>query len=509
MGIPAGLIHPYYYSGGGGEESDWLIVWVMGDSHATKRPSGAYGPTPTSGTVYQWDTSEQELYEISNTDILGGDADNGSVFPQLGIELNLSTGKKIVFVTSGTGGSNYSPRTGDTGDWTDADTLWSTAKDNFDDCVSFMSVTYPDANIEQVAYVILGVNDVRGATALATIQTDIDNFYDRITTAYPSLQIGLVLPGRTEVTTSDNRLSNIRNYLIQAARDYSNVYVACTEAHLWSAGYYLVDNLHLSQDGNDEALAPMMARWYNNSAYSKWARALISSHLDELSSARKTLISNLITALGDDFFELEYAYNFKTTLQSNCYLDLALLGTGFQTNGGFTANSFVTANGTNGYWRTGHIASINNVRASVNDFFDGVKIKTNRTAQGVLAIAFGAAQAAQQTVIGQTASNTVYYRAHDLTTNLNADTKLQDDTFYAVYRNGTTKGLNKNGVSDASAVVSSVAITAVTKYIGCINSNGTAQIFLDADYEYSIGGRFTTVDMAVIYSAFEALVDNW
>lgn len=492
------------------------LIWVIGDSHATKRNVGGPGPTPTDNTVYQWDPALSNLFEITNTDIKqAGSADTGwsSIFPQYGIDRHTDTDRMIVFVTSGIGGSNYSPRTGDTGDWTDADTLWSTASTDYDNALAYLQANYPGSTIYPKVKVILGVNDVRGATALSTIQTDITAFYDRFDTDYPGMEIGIVLPGRSETGVSLARHSSVRSYLINEARTRSNVYISCTEAHYYAAGLYNVDDLHLSEAGNN-ALGSMLARWDRNSSYDEWARAIIASHFTEPSSAQKTLINNFRTTIGDDYFDLEYLHIFKTTDSDDIYNSWILRTACNDVSTGFThtTNSHMTTNGTSSYFLLGHVAPNNNVVATSSDFFDGVKIKTNRSAAGSLRVALGVGNSplTSQIAIGQLATSQVYVRANDVTTTSYAtDTKLQDDTFYAAYRDAGTKGLWKNSASVVSASVAAASGITRNKPVGCLDNDGTFQNYIDADFEYAVGGQKTTVDLAALYSALETLIDGW
>jgi hypothetical protein len=75
---------------------------------------------------------------------------------------------------------------------------------------------------------------------------------------------------------------------------------------------------------------------------------------------------------------------------------------------------------------------------------------------------------------------------------------------------GTTKGLWKNGASVTSTVSAIVSQVVATKPVGCMrNTAGTNSLFIACDFEYSIGGKYSTCDVALIYSELETLLDNW
>lgn len=490
-------------------EEGQQVVWAIGDSHTVKRnPTGsAYGPTPTAGTVYQWDVPNQQLYEVGATDILqtGAGANWGSIYPQMGISYFNATGRKPVFVTGGVGGTNYAPRTGDSGDWSAADTVYSTAKTQLDNCLAYLGLSGP-----KYIYVNCGINDARGDTALATIQTEITNFYNKLHTDYPNAVIIITMPGRFEIgEVTSTRILEIRNYLKTEGQNRGYMHIAASETAMWSAGHYDSDLLHLLQTGNN-IIGEMVGRWLSNYTREKWARSIISCHFDELSSARKTLIENWVNTLGSIYFTTDFFYNQHTTIESNTYFDWAFQWSGFKTGATFTANDCITTNGTSSYWRPAFNTSIA-IHASQNDGYMATKIKTNRSAAGgSTRVALGHAAAGDQRVVGQTSASVIYYRYNDLTTNSPAvGTKLPDDTFVGTGRVGTTKHYFENGVSVHSATQASTSLSDGAIYQGCLNNASVAGNFIDADFEYCIGGALSGSNILTIYNACEALIDAW
>lgn len=491
-------------------EEGQQVVLCIGDSHTVRRgPTGtSYGPTPAAGTVYQWDVPNQQLYEVAATDILqtGASANWGSIWPQTGIEYFNKTGRKPVFVTMGVGGSNYSPRTGDSGDWSTADTLYATAKSECDNCLAFLGLTSP-----KYIFVNLGVNDSRGATALATIQSDIASLYNRLHTDYPHATILQIMMGRNETEVSTARAITIRNYIRDEAEARSYMHIVASETAMWSNSYYDSDNLHLLQTGNN-VIGEMIGRWLDpaNAIYSKWARSIIASHFDALSTTRKGLINQWVSDMGSLYFDLDQFYNLHTTIEANTYFDWTFQYGGFKTSSTFTANDCVTTNGTSSYWRPDYDQT-KTVHATSTDGFAGCKIKTNRSAAGgSTRVAMGRAAAGDQTVLGQTNLSLIYHRFNDLTLTTDADeTKLADDSYYATGRSGTTKILYKNGVNVNQATQAITSQSTGPMYLGALNNAGTAGNFLDADFQYCVSGLLGGVSQLTIYNACEALIDGW
>lgn len=489
--------------------NEYIVIWAIGDSHMTKRNPDftTYGPTPPNGTVYQWDVANSNLYTVGATDIkqTGAGTDWGSIFPQTGISINAVTGKKIVFVTCGTGGTNYSPRTGDSGNWSTGGTLYAAAKTTMDNCLTYMGKTTPD-----YVLVNLGVNDERGATSMTTIKSDCTSLNDRIHTDYPNATIIQVMFGRDNVSFNNQRATDLRNYIKSEVSARSYMYLCASETGLAGAGYYDSDGIHLSQPGNNE-VGKMIGQWFANSAYSdKMSRAVISSHLaGTLNSTNKALVDAWFTTMGSSYAETEAYYNFRTST-GNHYLDWTLQYCGGNTGGAtITANDCITTNGTSTYWTVDININIA-LKMTTTDNYMGVKVKTNRSGAGTgVRNAFGASVSGAGWLIGQNNTPNVYYRDCDLTTSTNAATAVPSDSFLSVQRNGTSKQYAVNGTVTSSATVASTGGINQPVYIGCSNSTGSAAAFIDADFGYAIFGKLSTSTMANVYSACENVYDNW
>lgn len=467
-----------------------------------------YGPTPTAGTVFQWNTSSSLLTQITTTDIIqsGSGANWGSIFPQTGISINAATGRQVIFVTCGTGGTNYSPRTGDSGNWSTGGTLYAAAKTTMDNCLAYLGKTAPD-----YVLVNLGVNDERGSTSMATIKSDCTSLNDRIHTDYPTATILQIMFGRDNVSFNNQRATDLRNYIKSEAAARSYMYICCSETGLAGAGYYDSDGIHLSQPGNNE-LGKMVGNWFANSGYSnKLARAVISSHIGVLSGANKSVIEAWFTNMGASLDATEAYYNFRTST-GNHYLDWTLKYCGGNTGGAtITANDCITTNGTSTYW-TADININLCLIATTTDNYMGVKVKTNRSTAGSgVRNAFGASTlgTVSQWLVGQNNTPLVYYRNCDNTTSTNAATTVPSDSFVCVQRNGTSKQYAVNGTVLSSATVAIAGGINQPVYIGAQNGNGSAAAFLDGDFGYAIFGKLTTSTMANVYSACENVYDNW
>jgi|SRR5688572_6086595 len=479
------------------------VIWVIGDSLTRARESGAYGPTPTANTVFQYYGGT--INQIGATDIQQDvdDVNWGSMWPKFGINYHSNTGRSPVFALSGKGGTTFSFDASATDTWSTASTLYADSKDFCDDACAAVGVAEPKYTI-----IHLGINDAFYSASLSNIATDVNSLFSRITTDYPNTIVMMVIIGRLASGSNNLRIASIRSYLVQAARDYTNVHIATSIATFASAStsYYLADNIHLNQTGNNKT-ADMLGNWISNQAYSKWGRSIISSHLTDLSSARKTLIDNFATTVGTSLFDMEVISNFKTVSSDDACFDWAFLYSGINLgSASFTANSHIATNGSSTYWRIVWQPSIA-VRTSQNDIFAGFKIKDNRSTG--FATAIGVGTGSSNIRIGQTSTPTAYGRINDVTSLTFTDTSFQDDNWYSATRTASNaKAIHKNATQNNTATTASISNSATGFLtVGAHNNNGSLSDYIDADFEAVLLGKPAARE--TVRAALETVLDNW
>lgn len=486
---------------------------VIGDSIA-KGTSASVGPTPTDGTAYYYRRSNNTVIEIDNQDLILADVANrpnvGSPWPQFAINYNLiDTSKKAVIIPTAVGASNFANQgvASDCWDPTVSGSLYDTAVMDAQACMSVMGVTKLKGII-----IILGINDARGTVGLDTTQAAIDSFFVQIQIDFPNVPIMVYQIGRSEVTTVDARIGAVRQYLKTVCENNTNVVMMGTVLAAEGAGYVSGGDIHLTQAGNNEA-GKSAARWHANPSYSKWAREIIASHFDDLSTTRKDLIEDLITGNLTAYLNHEGLFNLKTTIIENCYLDWAFLccppsGLSFT----FSANSHIAGNGTSFYFRSNYVQSFLNLVSSQNDFFKSSKVLTSTTAAGTGATLFGNTDAAAiRTSISQSSGSQINYVVNDFTVTAwaSGDTKFQAASEYLIARNGGNKYLYKNGSQVHTAAVASTGINAKVQSELAFLNNVTVQGWLNAEIQDIRHGKFTAVDPATFYAAMETLRAGW
>jgi hypothetical protein len=484
-------------------------ILVIGDSFTKgSNDDTGPGPTPTAGTSFYYRSSNNTVIEIGANDLefARNPPTDGSPWPQLAIDFNTITSRKAVIIPCGFGASTFAPN-GDNNNWSTTGDNYAIAVGDAGNCMSLLGVTKLKAII-----IILGINDARNAVSLATIQSDVASLITRLQTDFPDTDILVVQIGRSETAMGNDRIYAVRQYLKTACIDNDRVFMIGGLLGAPAAGLVSADNIHLSQTGNN-AIGQILARWFQNDTYSKWARSVICSHYDDLSTLRKDLIADVIDNNLSDYLIHEALFNYKTTISANVFHDWAFFNV---TNNvgtiSFTANSHVSSNGTSTFMRPGLAQSINTYVSTQNDYFESVKIKVNNTAAGTGAIVLGAIDGGSTiaTQLGQTSGSLLVYRVNDVTaTTSNSETKLNGDAEYLIARNGTSKFLYKNAVQVHTAVVSSTGLNSVSQNLGSNNSNGTAASFINAEYEYLRAGKFVGMDQSAMYNSMETLVDNW
>lgn len=471
------------------------VFLVIGDSNANG--FGESVPVVPADTLYLANAAGSSISEIT-TQSVSSDAISGSSWQQMAIDYKADTGKRTVLVQRGVGGSYiYTAGT----NWYTSGTLYAPAIAAADATLVLLGLTKLKAII-----INLGLNDVRAGTTDVNFETALQSLISRLTTKYPGIPILYVQVGRTETLTFSAGLYAARKRIVAKAEAVADMHVVGSGCAMVGAGLMNVDALHYTQAGYNH-IGSMLARWFKNSAYTnKWSRSIISSHFDELSTARKGLINTFVSALHarGDLFELDFLSLFKTSTNNNIFNDWTFLGVLLNTSGTFVANSHIATNGSTGSYLYTYVPSISN-RATQNDMITGVKIKTTVATAGSL---FGSSNGASVVSIGQTGS-AVSYRSNDATSTVQGEASMQAGNLYSTARNGTTKYNLKNKTVQHSVVVASTGLSDQFPRIGAYNNAGSLISFLNAEYEYCFAAKYTTFDFNSFFDDIETLIANW
>lgn len=478
------------------------VFGVIGDSNADGR--GDTIPVVAPNTLYNWNVTS--FVEITTQSVAIDDNTKGSIWQQFATDYKAATGRKVLLVTGGSGGSEFYPNV-DTNNWYTSGVLYAAWKTRMTNALNGRKATG--------IFIVLGVNDVRASHSIANITTGVNSLVSRLQTDFPGVPVLFVQVGRTETEINSQLLYQTRQLLKETCEANADFHM-CGNAATFAvmSGGYNVDNLHYSQATNN-SLGSMLARWFQNSAYSKWARSIISSYSIEISSARKTLINNFIASMGADFHDLNTFNLWKNESLFDVNSDWTFLGLTGAGGATVNVNSNVSTNGTteriviayfNNYFVKGGAAS--------NNYRFGVKLNTVGTAAGTAAIMFGTVNIAGTAAIRAAqggGANPTNFMSNTLTQRNGTQADLVAGTLYTVARNGNTEEFYRNKTLDASGVQAFVASVNELMAVGALltGSTSTYSFFYNGTYHYVFASPYTGFDYDNFYDAAEALVAGW
>lgn len=476
----------------------------IGDSNADGR--GLTTTTVPAKTLYKFNGS---TFDEITTQGIGNDVTNrGSYFEQFAIDYKASTGKAVRVVSGASGGSEFYPTT-DNNNWYTSGTLYAAWKSDMD-----AALTASNLSTVSAIFVNLGVNDIRAATSLANITTGVNSLISRLTTDYPGTPILFILVGRSEVTGSNSAaFFDVKKLIIEACQAEDDAHVIASAGTFESiAGMFQADLLHYEQVMND-LLGKMFARWFANSAYTKWARSIIGTHFDELTTSRKNAIQTWVTAMGADYHNLNAFANFKTSDVNNFYLDWTFLGYNFPQSVNYNANDNMGTNGNgSSSFSCGYVNSFyTKGGAGQNNFRVGTKIKTRTTAATTAAVMCGRVDASANgmRVAQASGAGTTNFQALGAGVQNGTEPEIQNATLYTVSRNGDDEYLHRNKVQDATRNLVSTGACQQNFVIGLLRTNLSSTFFFAGTFEYYFASPYTGFDYDNLYDASEALIAAW
>lgn len=499
------------------------VIVVVGDSiYAGNSDLGTGIPDAISGAVFECDSTGSIITQISGKHIRG--ELNGNPWVSFANERFTSSGyKSIICNTAAAGSTAYPSATtggGTLNTWYPGGNCYNTAINRINNCLTAAGVSKP-----RVIFVHLGINDEQSASVtLANIQLGIESLRSRLLAAYPGVKIVWSNFGWLALNSLTTRASNmttargrfIRKVTMEQARDYTDVYMGPYYNTFAQNGLNRTADIHWNDAGNTEA-GKMLNRWMNNSGYSKEARAIISSHYDDISTTRKNAIETWLSGIGlTDYYKLDGYFRNLTTDVRNVYLDWSLKGASANA-GGFTfiANAGVSFDGVSNTINTGMFSG-STVGGSYSSQDDTVFVQKIIEARdpGINTFAFGGAlNTASYISLRQLASNAgLQWRVNETSNihNYTGATNFQNNTTYGVVRTGpTTSGLIIGNAIVHTSTAASVANLPEEVFMGVLATNEAASTeWMNGTFGYNFLGP-ATVDWQNIITRSNTLDINW
>ena len=219
-----------------------LNLLIIGDSVGSGTSNGTVDVQ--NGILSEWDGASLNAV---TTDIAG--ANTGTYVPKFAERINEVTGRKVNVIETAVGGAEFSPYL-DNNNWSTLGTLYASmiTKSN-----SFVNST--EKSIDYIL-IILGINDSRGTTALATIESDANSLITRLNADFPNVPKLIYNTGRQAGNYATNqRWLDVRNIITNGVdglvETYPSVYLAGDLINDYgSSAFY--DGLHLNQTANNQ-----------------------------------------------------------------------------------------------------------------------------------------------------------------------------------------------------------------------------------------------------------------
>lgn len=493
-------------SGGGSPDTTpdgKQAILIIGDSNAGDTTTGVLGPTTLADTCFLWNGTN--LTEITTADISNNLVTDGTPWKKLALDYNAATSKKTVFIQRASGGSEFYPA-GDNNNWFTSGDNYGQAQTEVTDCLSFLEITRLKA-----IFVILGVNDLRAVTTIANIEIGVNSLFLRLTTDYPDVRIYVAMPGRREAAANqemDARSFAIRKYIRNNVALYDNMILFDDYWQYVPTLDYQVDDLHLEQVGYNK-VGEKGARALQSTETDKSVFALQNVFYDDLVMLHKAAYKSLVEGLKSDgnWDQLEDFAILRAATRDNVFVSPKFNSMPLDGGFDFVANNYSKGNGTSTFVRSNFTPSIHIDVASASDFFFLIKTGINNTAVATNGYLFGAFSTGACRLF-QTTSSNLQYGCNDTTATAwtGGDTKIQDNTWYAVARLGGTKYLLKNFVVVHSAAVAVGSLPVQDFWIDALNNVGSGTPFLNCEVQaYSIG-KYSTANLTNIGGRIDTLL---
>lgn len=467
------------------------VFLIIGNSIASGLTGHTASTLPAAGTAFEYDRTTANILNFGDgAGVTGFSFNSKSPWAKFCIDYYTDTGIRPLIINRGASASTISPALSGL-----VDNDWQTSGDNYTPAVSAARDALAKTGQSSLKAIIidLGINDVQGQSGtgsftVAQVQGYLDDLIDNLNTDFGSTTpILLIIPGRYTGDDVSTRLTGIRNAVKTRAVTYSNVYVCASLTSFAGAGL-LDDGIHPDgPDGND-ALGSMVARWFKNSAYNKWARAIIGSHFDEISSGYKTTINNWITANESLYLAMDMLYVFNTTTKNNTFLDWTFLN-GPGSDGGFTfnANSDIRTTSTSTLFHLGYNQNETAINVLTNDYGVGVNPSVITTASLTTAGIIGSITTGptKATLLRQLNTGGVNYAVLSSTSYTDAgETNLTATPWMIEKPSSGTIQLRKNGTIVDSQSDTSLGASVGDWSLGAVRTNGTLGQPIDANFKW-------------------------
>lgn len=466
--VSAGPPPPSYITADG--EEMYLIV---GESNAGDTTAAVGVGVTTPATVCgRWTGSTWEY--LTTGDMNNAGPTYGTGYKRFALNRYNRNGMKSLFVNCAAGGSEFIPN-GDTNNWSPTGTRYAAM-------VTTANAALASKNINRfrAVRIILGTNDIRaGALTLPDIYAGMVSLIDRINTDFFTPKIYMTITNFYDgaVSSMDARKWGMLKNFYDLAAAYTNVELDSSMFNMWTWGFGFGDQLHLTTAGY-EVIGAQWERAVASTETNKDIRRIQSMLPNDPTTAQKAAIKTYYDA--GHFQYLDGLQAYVGGVRNQLLYDLvgwtAPLDSGFDVPN----SNYIHTDATPKYISSNFIPSVGARLTTHTDFIEGVKTGVNLTPVATAGMAFGNPSGVLNRVF-QTTSSNVFWSANKTTSNTYTGwTKIPDNSYVSVGRNGTTETL----YGDAGTSLQNVTSTAGAAASGFsrIGGNGSAGFWLDCQF---------------------------
>lgn len=483
--------------------SGQIVVVRMGDSTALGS-NNSEGPSSidATGKGFYYRASDDTIQPLTTSDM--PDAVTGSMYPAFCVAHFNRTGNAPIICGLPVGGTKFFGDMG--GGWGEA------VSTNYNNSEANAEAARVKAGVDKVSIIIssLGVNDQKSGDSLASVNTAVATYADKLIADFPYARILHWVSGFEG--TNNARGGKVRGYQREASISKSRFELCGQNLMFNTAGLYSADQIHLSQAGQDMQ-GQNVDRYLalDTSVYTdKRARTVINSLYSDLSSTRKAKINTLFVNCGtvmDDIISMSLCIMpTKVDVQTGWGLIGILSDDGFD----FNANANITTD------PTGSKAARIAISSAVCDYrytytnigFVARTIDRKGSFGASTKYLFGVSTGSSVFGVAETSTGVIQFFGWDNNTTFTSTGGIADNTRYAVERQSGDKRAIVNGSVIGTTTVAAGAESTAGIEVGARYTSGPT-LFLNTEFAYVAMYKASTFNRSLFDSEMETLLSGW
>jgi hypothetical protein len=483
--------------------SGQFVIGRFGDSTALGS-NNSEGPSTINATGkggYYRD-SDDTIQDLGTTDM--PDAVTGSMYPGFCVAHFNRTGHIGIVSGKPVGGTKFFGDMG--GGWGEA------VSSNYAASVTNVEACRVKLGVDKVYVIIssLGVNDQKSGDSLASVNTAVGAYADKLIASYPYARILHWVSGYEG--TNNNRGGKVRGYQREASIAKSRFELCGQNLMFKLAGLYSADDIHLSQAGQDmqgqnvDRYLALDTATYTD----RRARTAINSMYSDLSSTRKAKLNTLYVNLGTVADDILAFHICIMPVKTDVMVSLGLLGNLTDDGFDFNANANITTDPTGSKSARVAISSVVcDYRYTYTNIGLVARTIDRKGAFGTSTkYLFGASSGSNVFGVAETSTGVIQFFGFDNNTTVTGSGGIADNTRYAVERESGDKRAIVNGSVLGTTTVAAGAELTSGYEIGARYTAGPT-LFLNTEFAYIALYKASTFNRSLFDSEMETLLSGW